>query len=107
MSGSGVSRFYPDNWLNTRGLLDRSYEVNMSSTKIFGLLILAVSMEFLGIFLGRALGLSQFAAVGLGLVPAMLLAFPVIRHWYGGRLSFKLWLLIIAGISSLVRSFTS
>jgi len=70
----------------------------MSSTRILGLLILAIVAEFLGIFLGRSFGLSQFAAVGIGLVPAMLLAFPLIRHWYGGRLSFKLWLLIIAGI---------
>jgi hypothetical protein len=72
--------------------------VIMSSTKILSLLILAIVAEFLGIFLGRSFGLSQFASVGIGLVPAMLLAFPVIRHWYGGRLSFKLWLLIIAGI---------
>ena len=70
----------------------------MSSTRILGLLILAIVAEFLGIFLGRAFGLSQFAAVGIGLVPAMLLAFPAIKHWYGGRLSLKLWLLIIAGI---------
>jgi hypothetical protein len=70
----------------------------MSSTRIFGLLILAIVAEFLGIFLGRFLGLSQFAAVGVGLVPAMVLAFPVVRHWYGGRLSFVLWLMIVAGI---------
>ena len=70
----------------------------MSSTRIFGLLILAIVVEFLGIFLGRFLGLSQSAAVGIGLVPALLLTFPVIRHWYGGRLSFKLWLLMVAGI---------
>jgi len=70
----------------------------MSSTGIFGLLILAIVTEFLGIFLGRSFGLSQFAAVGIGLVPAMLLAFPAIKHWHGGRLTFKLWLLIMAGI---------
>jgi hypothetical protein len=70
----------------------------MSSIRIVGLLILAIVAEFLGILLGRSFGLSQFAAVGVGLVPAMLLAFPVIRHWFGGRLSFKLWLLIVVGI---------
>ena len=68
----------------------------MSSSRLFGLLILAIVAEFLGIFLGRSFGLSQFAAVGIGLIPAMLLAFPVIRYWYGGRLSFNLWLLIVA-----------
>lgn len=70
----------------------------MRSTRILGLLILAIVAEFLGIFLGRYFGFSQFAAVGIGLVPAMLLAFPVIRHWYGGRLSFNFWLMIVAGI---------
>jgi len=70
----------------------------MSSIRIVGLLILAIVAEFLGILLGRSFGLSQFAAVGVGLVPAMLLAFPFIRHWFGGRLSFKLWLLIVVGI---------
>lgn len=70
----------------------------MSSSRLFGLLILAIIAEFLGIFLGRSLGLSQFTSVGIGLIPAMLLAFPVIRHWYGGRLSFKLWVLTVAGI---------
>jgi len=70
----------------------------MTRTKILGLLILAIVAEFLGIFLGRLLGLSQFAAVGIAVVPAMMLAFPVIRHWYGGLVSFKLWLLIIAGM---------
>ncbi|MFY9621299.1 MAG: hypothetical protein WAM70_06855 [Pyrinomonadaceae bacterium] len=70
----------------------------MRSTRIVGLLIAAAAAEFLGIFLGRYFGLSQFAAVGIGLVPAMLLVFPIIRHWYGGRLSFRLWLLMMAGI---------
>lgn len=70
----------------------------MSGTRIVGLLIAAVVAGLLGIFLGRSFGLSQFAAVGIGLVPAMLLVFPIIRHWYGGRLSLKLWLLIMAGI---------
>lgn len=72
----------------------------MRRTRIVGLLIAAVAAEFLGIFLGRSFGLSPFAAVGIGLVPAMLLVFPIIRHWYGGRLSFKLWVLMMAGIIS-------
>lgn len=70
----------------------------MSGIGIFGLLILAIAAEFLSIFLGRYFGLSQFAAVGVGLVLAMLLVFPIMRYWYGGRLSFNLWLLIVAGI---------
>ena len=70
----------------------------MRGTRIVGLLIAAVAAGFLGILLGKYFGFSQFAAVGIGLIPAMLLAFPVIRHWYGGRLSFRLWLLIMAGI---------
>lgn len=70
----------------------------MSGTRIVGLLILAIVAEFLSIVIGRYFGLSQFAAVGIGLIPAMLLAFPVIRYWYGGRLSFNLWLLIVASI---------
>jgi hypothetical protein len=70
----------------------------MSTTKVIGLLIGTIVAEFLGIWLGRYLGLSQFAAVGVGLLPAMLLAFPVLREWMGGRLSFRIWLLITAGV---------
>lgn len=61
-------------------------------------LIAALIGEFLGLFIGRQLGLSQFAAVGVGLVPALLLLFPVIKRWGGERLSFGLWLLVVAGI---------
>jgi hypothetical protein len=59
---------------------------------------MAIVAEFLGIFLGRSFGLSQFAAVGIGLVPALLLLFPVIRRWAGESLTFGRWLLIVAGI---------
>ena len=70
----------------------------MSTAKIIGLLIIIIAAEFLGILLGRYLGLSQFAAVGVGLIPALLLAFPLMKQWYGGRLSFKVWLVTVAGI---------
>lgn len=70
----------------------------MSITRIIVVLIAVIVAEFLGILLGRYVGFSQFAAVGVGLIPAMLLAFPLMKRWYGGRLSFTEWALTIAGM---------
>jgi len=72
----------------------------MPGTKLLALLALAIAVEFLGILVARYLAFSQFASVGIGLAPALLLIFPVIRHWYGGQLRFSVWLLTVAGITT-------
>jgi len=68
----------------------------MSSTRILDCWILAI-VRVPGIFLG-VLRLSQFAAVGIGLVPAMLLACPLIDQLVRWASQLQTVLLIIAGI---------
>lgn len=70
----------------------------MPKLKVAAYLMLGVGAVFSGTALGRYLGLSQFASVGVGLVPALLLLFPVMRQLYGGRLNLTWWLLTVAGI---------
>lgn len=63
-------------------------------------LLAAVCVLFGGTALGRYLGLGQVAAVGVGLLPALLLAFPLVRRLYRSRLSFQAWALVVAVMSA-------
>ncbi len=72
----------------------------MSKTTTALYLLAAVCVLFGGTALGRHLGLGQVAAVGLGLVPALLLAFPLVRRLYSSRLSFPKWALVVAFMSA-------
>jgi len=65
----------------------------MSKIEVIGIVLLAIIVEFGGILIGRYLGMSQFASVSVGLIPALLLAFPVVRLY--GRFSFTQWMLTI------------
>lgn len=51
--------------------------------------VLAVIAGICGIATGRQLGFSQFTSVGIGVLPALLLAFPIVKSY--GRLSFTQW----------------
>jgi hypothetical protein len=70
----------------------------MDLLSVIGLSLAAVVVDFLGLFLGRTFGLSPFASVGFGLVPALLILFPVFRWWYQGKLSFSVWLLTVGSL---------
>ncbi len=62
-------------------------------------LTLAFVIELCGITLGRLLGYSQFTSVGIGLVPALLLLYPVMKQWhahYGKRLTFSMRVFAVA-----------
>lgn len=68
----------------------------MSKATAFVYLAAAAVVLFGGTALGRNFGLSQFASVGVGLVPALLLAYPLARRASGSRLGFATWLLVVA-----------
>jgi hypothetical protein len=51
----------------------------------------ALGIELFGIWAGTRLGLSQFYAVGVGFVPAMLVVFPVVRDISRRNLRFSSW----------------
>ncbi len=50
---------------------------------------LAITAGICGIVIGRYFGFSQFTSVGIGVLSALLLAFPVVKSH--GRLSFTQW----------------
>jgi len=58
-------------------------------TKVF--LALALLLNIGGVLLGRLLHFSEFASVGMGVVPSMLIAFPLMKHLTGDALTFKVW----------------
>jgi hypothetical protein len=62
-------------------------------------LVAGIGVLLVGTALGRNLGLTQFASVGVGLVPALLLAYPLMKRRYRGHLSFMVWILVVAGIA--------
>ncbi len=67
----------------------------MSKLTVVVISVSLLIFELCIIVFARYLGLSQFASVGAGLVPALLLAFPVIKWWSGGNFSFTQWSLTI------------
>ncbi|HEX8495430.1 MAG TPA: hypothetical protein VF658_21645 [Pyrinomonadaceae bacterium] len=71
----------------------------MSRSLIAASLIAGICFLSGGIALGRHFGLSLFNAVGLGLLPALLLAYPLMKWWYHNRLSFTSWVLAVATIA--------
>ena len=82
----------------------------MTNITLAFFLILAIAVEFLAIFIGDKLGFSQVWAVGLGMMPALLIIFPVMRQWYGGKLRFPVWVLTVIAITAagiLVHRLTS
>lgn len=72
----------------------------MSKTTVTVYLLAAVFVLFGGTALGRHLGLGQVAAVGVGLLPALLLSFPLVRLLYRDRFSFPKWALVVAVMSA-------
>jgi hypothetical protein len=80
----------------------------MSQVKLLGVLLLTAVTEIGGIALGRQLGFSLFASVGAGLVPALLVAFPLMKQWSGRQLSFRQWVMtvvMITGTATLLHIF--
>ena len=69
-------------------------------TKIVLLLFAMIGLEFIGILVGRYLGLSQSGAVGVGLLPALLVAFPLVKRRSGDGLNFGVWMIIAFGVVS-------
>lgn len=72
----------------------------MSKTITALCLLAAICVLFGGTALGRHFGLGQVAAVGVGLPPALLLAFPLVRRLYGSRLGFPGWVLVVTVMSA-------
>ena len=58
-------------------------------------LLVAILVLVGGVLFGRLLHLSEFVSVGLGLVPALLVAFPVVRHWTDRKVTFSRWSIAI------------
>lgn len=71
----------------------------MSKLKIATNLLIGMVVLFSGVALGRRAGLSQFFAVGVGLVPALLLVFPLVKRMQGSKLSFAQWSLTVGGVA--------
>lgn len=67
----------------------------------------AAVVLFAGILLGSRYGYSQFAAVSFGLLPALLVLFPVIRERSSGKLTFSQWLGTLLLIAFFAASFHS
>lgn len=65
----------------------------MSRIGVISIVLLAIVVEFCGIFIGKHLGLSQFASVSVGSIAALLLAFPIMRLY--GHLSFTQWIVSV------------
>lgn len=65
----------------------------------------AACVLFAGVWLGSRHGYSQFAAVSFGLLPALLVLFPVIRERSGGGLTFAQWLGTLLLIAFFAASF--
>ncbi|HEX8633575.1 MAG TPA: hypothetical protein VF703_05425 [Pyrinomonadaceae bacterium] len=62
-------------------------------------LLAGTGIVLIGTALGRNLGLTQFAAVGVGMVPALLFAYPLMKRRYRGQLSLTVWILTVVGIA--------
>ena len=73
-------------------------EVFMSNLKVLIILISLLVFELVIIVIARYVGLSQFVSVGVGFVPTLLLAFPLIKRWNGGNLSFIQWTLAVCAM---------
>lgn len=65
----------------------------------------AAIVLFAGVWLGSRHGYSQFAAVSFGLLPALLLMFPVIRERSGGKLTLARWMGTLLFIALFAASF--
>lgn len=63
----------------------------MTKTATAGIIALAVAVFLSGVALGLRFGYSQFAAVSFGLLPALLVAFPIVRERSGGKMTFVQW----------------
>lgn len=65
----------------------------------------AAVVLFVGVRLGSRYGYSQFAAVSFGLLPALLVLFPVMRERSGGKLTLAQWLGTLLFIAFFAASF--
>lgn len=63
----------------------------MSKAVMAILIVLAVGILGGGVVLGLRFGYSQFAAVSFGVLPALLVIFPVVRERSEGKLTFAQW----------------
>ncbi|MDT5063737.1 MAG: hypothetical protein QOH63_4196 [Acidobacteriota bacterium] len=70
----------------------------MSKAMLVSCLVLAFVVELCGITIARGLGMSLFASVGVGLLPALILIYPAMRWWSRRRLSFAQWTMAVACI---------
>lgn len=66
------------------------------SKRVTAFTVSAILAGICGIAMGRQLGFSQFTSVGIGVLPALLVAFPIVKSY--GRLSFTQWAFTVACI---------
>lgn len=67
----------------------------MSTAKIVGCLLLAVAVAFAGGAAERFVGSPRGVLPGATMLAVLLLSYPTVKWWYGGRrsLSFRRWAL--------------
>lgn len=68
-------------------------------------LLSAAAVLIVGVWLGLRFGYSQFAAVSFGLLPALLVLYPVVRERSGGGMTFARWLGTVLFVAFFAASF--
>lgn len=58
-------------------------------------MIIALVVLIGGVALGLRLGYSQFASVSFGLLPALLIIFPIVRERTQGKVTFVQWVVML------------
>lgn len=77
----------------------------MSKTMTAGVIAAAAALLAVGIMLGLRIGYSQFAAVSFGLLPALLVLYPVVRERSEREMTFAQWLGTLLVITLFAASF--
>ncbi|MCP9494447.1 MAG: hypothetical protein MSG64_08335 [Pyrinomonadaceae bacterium MAG19_C2-C3] len=63
--------------------------------KIVGLVGAAILVFVIGVSLSIRTGAEQFTTVSVGLLPALLILFPIVRSQFEGQLKFWQWVAIL------------
>ncbi len=64
--------------------------------KTAGLVGAAILVFVIGVIISLGFGTEQFTAVSVGLLPALLMLFPIVRSQFEGQLKFWQWVAILS-----------
>lgn len=64
--------------------------------KTVGLVATAILVFVIGVIISLHFGKKQFTAVSVGLLPALLILFPIVRSQFEGQLKFWQWVAILS-----------